>query len=316
MPGLSPYSAAFIGNNLKSGNLSLALDYSLKDRKLKGKNNIVAKNLYLGEEVPSETAVEAPVGLGLALLRDLGGVIDLDVGVSGDLDDPGFSVGGIIAKALLNIIVKAAASPFKLLGALVGSDENLGEIEFARGVAGLTPANEARLKQLSEALAQRPNLAVSVQGNASQAEDGEAINARKVLQQAAAARGMAPETLRAEAGDADWWETPENRDALSSLNDALGLPPVAERRQQLQEKTPELLEEALSTEVFRQAYLDIVAAQDTDAAELLALADGRALAVKQYLVDALGLDHQRVSVTKARKSDFTGRTLALEIETM
>jgi hypothetical protein len=316
MPGLSPYSAAFIGNNLKSGNLSLALDYRLEDRKLKGKNNIVAKNLYLGEAVPSETAVDAPVGLGLALLRDLSGVIDLNVGVAGDLDDPGFSVGSVIAKALLNIIVKAAASPFKLLGALVGSEEELGEITFTRGLATLTPANEARLKQLSEALAQRPQLALSVQGNASKTEDIAAIRTRKVLHQAAALRGITPAALQAGTVDRNWWEAPENRDLLSFLNDALGLAPAAERSRQLQEETPQLQDEALDAEVFWRMYSDIEAAQTVDATELLALADGRALAIKQHLVDVLGLDRRRVSMTKARASDFTGRTLTLEIDAM
>jgi hypothetical protein len=127
---------------------------------------------------------------------------------------------------------------------------------------------------------------------------------------------MTSDALLTEAGDINWWETPENRDALSSLNDALGLAPSAERSQQLLAETPELQDEALSAEVSRRMYADIEAAQTADTAELLALADGRALAIKQHLVDVLGLDHQRVSVTKARESDFTGRTLTLEIEAM
>jgi len=316
MPGLSPYSAAFIGNNLKSGKLSLALDYNLKDRKLKGKNNIVAENLYLGEKVPSETAVNAPVALGLALLRDLKGVIDLDVGVSGDLDDPGFSVSGIIAKALLNIIVKAAASPFKLLGALVGSEEELGEIEFAAGLSILTPQNEARLGQLSGALAQRPQLSLAIQGNASKEEDSAALKAQQVLQQAAAARGISTAELQTQGGDTGWWQAPENREVLASLNDTLNLPPVSERALQLQPQKPQLQGEALTTEVFKQVYADLVDAQKIDAARLLSLADARALSIKQQLVDVLGFDHQRVSVTKARETDLTGRTLTLGIDAM
>ena len=314
MPGLSPYSVAFIGNKLKSGTLSLALDYSIKDRKLKGKNNIVAKNLYLGEKVPSETAVDAPVKLGLALLRDLDGVIDLDVGISGDLDDPSFSLSGIIGKALLNIIVKTAASPFKLLGALVGSEEELGEIEFAPGLATLTPQNEARLEQLSGALAKRPQLALAVRGNASKEEDGAAIKARKLLEQAAAKRGITPGDLLAEAGKNNWWETPENRDVLTSLNNALALKTVSDRNQQVRTENPELTGEALTTKVFRQVYADLEAAQTTDAAALLSLADARALSIKQQLVNILGFDDQRVSLTKTRGNDLSGRTIKLEID--
>ena len=148
MPRLSPYSAVYIGYNLKSGKLSLGLDYGLHNGRLKGKNHIVAKDLYLGEEVPSEKAINAPVALGLALLRDVKGIIDLDVEISGDLDNPDFNVSGIVLKALVNIITKAAAAPFKLLGDLVGGREDLGEISFAGGHAELNKDNQERLKQL------------------------------------------------------------------------------------------------------------------------------------------------------------------------
>ncbi len=316
MPTLSPYSAALIGNDLDSGRLSLNLDYRLQDRKLKGKNNIVAKNLYLGEKAPGKPAVNAPVALGLALLRNLDGVIDLDVGVAGDLDDPGFSVSGIIAKALVNVIVKAAASPFKLLGALVGGGENLGEIEFAQGLGSLTSDGEARLKKLSEALAKRPQLALQIQGNASESEDGPALKALQVLKQAAAARNISPAEFQAAAGNTDWWKVSENRDILETLNNALGLPGVPDRTRQVQTEKPSLQGDPLTEEVYRRLYSDVVAAQTIDTEMLLSLADSRALSIKQYLVDVLGLDHKRVSVTKARETDLTGRTLTLGIDAM
>jgi hypothetical protein len=126
LPTLLPYTGAYIGYNLKSGQLALDLQYELKQHKLRGKNNFIAKQLYLGDKVPSEQGVNLPVVLGLALLRDVNGVIDLDFGVTGDMNDPVFSVSGLIWKALVNIIVKAAASPFQLLASLVGSSEDLG----------------------------------------------------------------------------------------------------------------------------------------------------------------------------------------------
>src|SRR5690606_35118349 len=154
MSRLSPYTGTYIGYQLKSGTLALDLDYALQQRRLKGSNNIVANQLYLGDTVASEQAVDAPIGLGLALLRDSSGVIDLDVGVSGDLDDPGFSVSGIVLKALMNVIVKAATSPFQLLGSLVGGSEDLGKVEFAAGSSELDAEEQAKLAQLVEALKQ------------------------------------------------------------------------------------------------------------------------------------------------------------------
>jgi uncharacterized protein involved in outer membrane biogenesis len=314
MPGLSPYSATYIGNNLKSGKLALALDYSLQNRKLKGNNNIVAKNLYLGEEVPSEKAIDAPVALGLALLRDIDGVIDLDVGVSGDLDDPGFSVSGIVLKALVNVIVKAATSPFQLLGSLVGGREDLGDIDFAEGLAELDEDNQERLKQLVEALTQRPQLAVHIKGNAADQDDAAKLQKLRVQELVAASRKISLVELQEEAGEKDWWTVRGNRKALSKMNDELKLPTESEREVPLQAQKPQLKDDELEAEVYQQMYEDVSGKQVISTDDLLALADHRALSIKQHLVDVLQFDHQRVSVSKTNKSELNGRVIKLKIE--
>ncbi len=314
MHGLSPYSATFIGNQLKSGKLSLALDYSLRNRKLTGKNKIVAKNLYLGDKTPGDPAIKAPVALGLALLRDTKGVIDLNVDVSGDLDDPGFSVSGIVIKALVNVFAKAASSPFKLLGSLVGSREDIGKIVFAEGLAALSQDNEARLKQLAEALVQRPQLSLRIKGNASKQDDGPKLLSLEVCKLVADARKISLTELQTAAGEGSWWMTSDNRDALVKINDDLNLPTVSERTTRLQAAKPELKGDGLMAEVYRQLYNDVTEAQKITSEMLLSLADHRALAIQQYLVNSLQLDHQRVSVTKTQETDLTGRSINLEIE--
>ena len=313
MPGLSCYSAAFIGNTLQSGKLTLALDYSLQSRKLKGSNKIKAENLYLGEKVSGEPAIHAPVALGLALLRDTSGVINLDVGVSGNLDDPGFSISGIVIKALVNIIVKAAASPFKLLAALVGGHEDLGEIDFEAGHGELTPDNQARLKQLSDALAQRPQLAVKITGSASDKDDAATLRKLRVEELVAASRKISVADLQAEAGEKNWWTVEKNRDALGGINDSLGLPAAPDRTAQLQAKTPALKGDVLEAEVDRQMFEDVSGKQIISTDDLLALADRRARAIMQDLVDVLKLDQKRVSVSKARPGNLTGRVIKLEL---
>lgn len=126
MIGLLFYSGKYIGSNLCSGNLFLDLDYSLQDWKLKGKNNVVVKDFYLGDKVKSEQVIKVSVVLGLVLLWDLDGVIDLDVGVVGDFDDLGFSVVGVVLKVFVNIIVKVVVFFFSLLGFIVGGSEDMG----------------------------------------------------------------------------------------------------------------------------------------------------------------------------------------------
>ncbi|RLT97303.1 MAG: DUF748 domain-containing protein, partial [Ketobacter sp.] len=314
MPALSPYSAQFIAHNLQSGKLSLDLDYKLHNSKLKGKNNVVADQLYLGEKVPSEDAIDAPVALGLALLRDVSGVIDLDVGVSGDLDDPGFSVSGIILKAFVNVLVKAATSPFQLLGSLVGGGEDMGAIDFEPGMAALTEENQTRLQQLVEALAKRPQLVVVFSGAASAAEDIPMLKKLRIQERVAEERKMSLDELREEAGEKDWWTVRANRNAIEDINEELQLPDDSAREEALQVQNPDLKGDALAAAVYQAMYEEVADKQNITDTDLLALADRRALAIKQHLVDVLQLEHERVSVAKTRKADLGARVVNLELD--
>lgn len=310
MPPLSPYSGTYIGYDLKSGRLALDLKYQLKGNELRGNNTIVAKQLYLGNSVKSKKAVHAPVALGLALLRDAHGVIDLDVGVSGDINNPGFSVSGVVLKALVNIVVKAAASPFRLLGALVGGKEDLGHVAFGAGSGTLDQASREKLRQLVQALAQRPQLAVTVRGSASTADDGAALQQQRVLEQIAALRKIPVGQLHVNT----LLQDKANRKVLKNLNNALKLASEGARKDSLRKQDPKLKGEALIQAAYRQMLADVVSKQVISERDLLNLADQRALAIKQFLVEAAGLAHNRVRLLKTRREDLKGKVCKLGVE--
>ncbi len=165
MTNLTPYSATFAGRKIASGKLSLDLEYKIKARQLLGENRIVMDQLTLGERVQSPTAKDLPLDLALAILKDSDGKIDLGLPVSGSLDDPQFSYGQIIWKAITNIIGKIVTAPFRALGALFGGGgEKLEQILFEAGEAGLTPPEMEKFKKISQILAKRPGLSLSVKG--------------------------------------------------------------------------------------------------------------------------------------------------------
>jgi hypothetical protein len=326
MTHLSPYSCVYIGNYLKSGKLSLDLDYALHDRKLKGDNNINAKNLYLGEKLAVEPVVNAPVGLGLALLRDISGVIDLDVNVSGDLDDPGFSVAGIIIKTLVNIIVKAAASPFTLLGSLIpGGGDDMGEILFEPGSSLLNQAGKDNLNKLADALNQRPQLSLSIKGNASRSEDVAALKRGQLKQMIANKRAIEVSALEDELKSQELWEIAENRAALEAINNEMGLSGVKERleksttaegAEKVQERAQGSETQVNDNTVYKEIHDDILKALTISDDKLISIAEERALAIKQYLVDEVKLSHERVSVIKTSGSDLTGTIISMGIDAM
>lgn len=166
MTRLTPYSATFAGRRIASGKLSLDLEYKIDKRQLKGDNQIVMDKLTLGERVESPTAKNLPLDLAIAILQDSDGKIDLGLPVSGSLDDPQFSYGGIVWKAIINVITKIVLAPFKALGALLGGNaEKMEAIGFDLGSARLLPPEREKLKQLAGALGKRPGLALTVKGS-------------------------------------------------------------------------------------------------------------------------------------------------------
>lgn len=167
LPVFSPYSIQVIGYKLDQGTLNLDLTEGLAGRLIDTRNKVVVDQLTLGEKVPSPTALNVPVKLGLAILKDRNGVIDLDVPISGSLDDPKFRLLPVVLKTLLNVIVKAATSPFDALGAMMGGGADLGRVEFAAGESALAPAAVANLDKVVKALADRPALKIGVRGAAS-----------------------------------------------------------------------------------------------------------------------------------------------------
>ena len=146
---LTPYSGKFAGYRIRKGRLNLDLHYLITKGQLKAENKVVVEQLQLGEKVDSPDAVSLPLKLAIALLKDVDGKISIELPVTGDLNNPQFSVMPIVWQTLRNLIVKAAAAPFKMIGGLVsgGGSEDLGTVSFAPGSSDLSKDAEARAGQ-------------------------------------------------------------------------------------------------------------------------------------------------------------------------
>ena len=120
LPPLSPYSVKYAGHGFERGKLSMEVAYKVEpDGRLTATNKLVLNQLAFGEPVQGAPA-SLPVKLATALLADSQGVIDLDLPISGSLNDPQFSVGPIIVKAIVNLIGRAITAPFTLLARALG----------------------------------------------------------------------------------------------------------------------------------------------------------------------------------------------------
>jgi hypothetical protein len=176
LANLTPYSGKFAGRKIESGKLSLDLDYKIVARKLKGENQVIIDNIKLGERVDSPDATSLPLDLAIALMRDSNGVIDLGIPVQGSLDDPQFSYGSLIWKAIVNVLTKVATAPFRALGALLGgSGEEFEAVIFEPGEARLLPPEREKLAKLASALEKRPALKLTIEPRFDKTADRDAL---------------------------------------------------------------------------------------------------------------------------------------------
>ncbi|MDA8174155.1 MAG: DUF748 domain-containing protein [Nitrospiraceae bacterium] len=172
---LTPYSGRYLGYAISKGALSLNLHYLIVKKKLDAQNHILLDQFTLGNPVESPKATKLPVKLAIALLKNRNGNIRLNVPVSGYLNDPEFSIGRIILRMLVNLMVKIATSPFTILGHLFGGGEELSHVEFDYGSYALAPQDIKKLETIGKALADRPALKLEVEGHVDLARDKEGL---------------------------------------------------------------------------------------------------------------------------------------------
>ncbi|MBD8237593.1 DUF748 domain-containing protein [Pseudomonas fluorescens] len=179
---LTPYSGKFAGFRIRKGRLNLDLHYVITKGQLKAENKVVVEQLQLGEKVDSADAVDLPIRLAIALLKDTDGKISIELPVTGDLNNPQFSVMPIVWQTLRNLVVRAATAPFKFIGGLVtgGGSEDLGNVSFAPGSTELSKDAESALNTLAKALKERPALRLEIEGTAAASSDGPFLAAERL----------------------------------------------------------------------------------------------------------------------------------------
>jgi hypothetical protein len=288
LPPLTPYSVKYAGYGIQKGKLSLEVHYRIDDRKLAATNKLKLDQLTFGEHVDSPTATKLPVLLAVSLLKDRNGVINLDLPIQGTLDDPKFSVWGVLVQIFVNLVTKAVTAPFALLGAIAGGGgEQLAYIEFAPGRADLSEAAQQKLVTLAKALTDRPGLKIDAAGRAIPEVDREGLK-RTTLERAL--RTQKQKTLVAEG---------ESAPPLESLTvDAAEYPKLLTavyRDTDLPDKPRNVLGIAKTIPPAEMEAL-LLANYRVDNEALATLANRRAQAVKEWFVGKGAISSERVFI--------------------
>ncbi|BBG89269.1 hypothetical protein WP8S18C01_18990 [Aeromonas caviae] len=278
----TPYSSTYAGYAIDKGQLSMKLNYQLHGNRLEGDNDITIKKLQLGEKVKSEQAKDLPLGLAVALLSDANGVIQMNLKVKGNLDQPDFSLGNIFWDVLGNTLRKAVTSPFSLLASLAGGSEDLDELPFLPGEPDLTPTQQEKLTKLAQALKDRPKLSMNIRGKVNFNEE------RPILQRQKLERVLAK--ITGNPVDLDLLEQdPAMQSALAEAYEARFNEDLGDLADRLK------LDEA-SPALRAQAVILLRDQQLITAKSLRNLAMRRAQNTKEFLVDRQGIAPERLFV--------------------
>jgi len=284
LSNFTPYSGKYAGYEIDKGKLTLELNYKLNKNLLEGKNHIVMDQFTLGAKVVSPDATNLPVKLAIALLKDSKGMIDINIPVSGDLNDPEFSFGQIIIKAFVNLIVKAIKSPFSLIGSLFGGGEELGYINFSPGSSILNEEQQSKLEKLVKALNERPNLRVDLRGMAVEPVDRYAL---------------AKQALMEQVGDQDNAEadeplTKKERKRLLKLYKKTFNEDPLELVGPINEEGNKLSKDDRKASAAKAALRRLVEEYPVSNDDMLLIARQRAVAVKDYLIQQGGVNEPRI----------------------
>jgi hypothetical protein len=181
----NPYSGKYAGYSIKKGKLTTELQYKVENRQLDAQHHIVLDQLEFGAATDSKEKVPLPIKLAAALLKDRHGVIDLNIPVSGSIDDPSFRLWPLIWKAFKGLLDRIVTAPFKLLGALFGKGDELEFVDFQAGSASLQPGEQEKVSTLAKAMSERPEIRLDIPLHALTPADDAAL-ARRSFEEALA----------------------------------------------------------------------------------------------------------------------------------
>jgi hypothetical protein len=320
MTSLTPYSARFAGYRIDSGKLSVDVQYKIKDSKLVGDHRIILDKLTLGEKVESPGAMNLPLDLALALLKDADGKIDIGLPVSGDLDNPQFSYGQVILKAIVNLFTKIITAPFAIIGRLMGVESaNLDTVGFEPGSITLPPPEREKLKQLAEALKKRPNLRLDVQGCFNAKADGDAMKSLSLMRSIAGHAGIQlnPEE---DPGPIDLADLKSQKAMETLYSERFSPDALVQFKKSFEKSSGEKKPQAAAgqadanLDLYQKIYDKLFETEPLEDARMSEAARNRASAVVQELTGPGGLEPSRLSVLEpAAAQDLTDGMVASKL---
>jgi len=284
----SGYSAQFAGYKIKKGKLFLDLEYKILNSQLQGKNSLIIKQIELGDEIEDENITKLPLGFAIALLEDGDGVIDINMPVEGDMDEPDFKYGALILKTFANLIVKAVASPFKFLGEAMGfNGDELKFIDFEPAKIVILAPQREKLDNIAKMLLKKPKLSLEIETAYDEQKDRYGLKLVKLTKDVLKrSDDKANASITVDVLEDIYEESGASMEKLDALKDEL-------------EKKYEK-DEIFKVEYEKELFKLTISTKIVDEQELIDLAKKRAKTLKEYLVQNKNIQDSRIVVQEPK----------------
>jgi hypothetical protein len=166
LPRSNPYFRQVFDWFLKRGSVTNKIHYRVVGDQLTAQNDVRVQRLSVEKDaspVASDKKIGLPLGLIVALVTDRRGDIEFSLPVSGNLKEPGFSVGGAIWAALKNVLANMVTAPFQAIGKLFSKGDEVDELKvdpltFSPGSATVSAEGNQHLQRVADFLRASPNI--------------------------------------------------------------------------------------------------------------------------------------------------------------
>jgi Domain of Unknown Function (DUF748) len=166
LPRTNPYFRQVFDWFLKRGSITNKIHYRVEGDRFTADNEVRVQRLGVEKDanpVASDKKIGLPLGLIVAMVTDRRGDIEFSLPVSGNLKEPGFSVGGAIWTALKNVLTNIVTAPFQAIGKLFTKGDEVEEfkvdpVKFAPGSAAVNADGQQHLQRVADFLRSSPNI--------------------------------------------------------------------------------------------------------------------------------------------------------------
>ena len=283
----SPYSHHYTGYPISSGTMAFASENKMSGWNIESKNTIDIYNIDVGDkDGNTDPEYMVPMKVGLYILKDKDDKIQFDVPVKGNVKDPEFSYLKIVWQTVMNLLIKVALSPFKVVGnvaatgaGVVGIDLGKNDEIFIDPLAGsLTSEQYAKAQKMVEVLAKDKNLKMNFVQNFNMKKTVEAYKTHKLK--------------------TDFYKATQNKTTLNEID----------------EKAIVAIEDKDSAYAAYAAEHAKELDRKTLEKEILAMADARNQELLKALQQQPGVTKKNVTVTTAPRGALTQRKAMYKVQ--